>query len=154
MDRTARNRALALILGSLTAVAGACASGEQQQPTEQQQAPEAQQSRPQDAGTQFGQAQTTPSQAEVTTREQVTRTVMRQMRIPSVRVVEERADINRMEPRHFEALGFPKQLSRNIVQYRQENKGFRSVDELREVNGMTDSLFNRFSGMLGASKMG
>ena len=38
---------------------------------------------------------------------------------------------------------FPFPVTKNIMIYRQKNKTFRSLDELRRVDGITDSLFSR-----------
>jgi DNA uptake protein ComE-like DNA-binding protein len=38
---------------------------------------------------------------------------------------------------------FPFPVTKNIMIYRQKNKMFRSLDELRRVDGITDSLFSR-----------
>ena len=38
---------------------------------------------------------------------------------------------------------FPFPVTKNIMLYRQKNKRFKSVEELREVQGITDSLFRR-----------
>ncbi|MEI7898331.1 MAG: helix-hairpin-helix domain-containing protein [bacterium] len=38
---------------------------------------------------------------------------------------------------------FPFAVTKNIMIYRQKNKVFRSVDEIRNIGGVTDSLFSR-----------
>ncbi|BFO21458.1 hypothetical protein SHKM778_78460 [Streptomyces sp. KM77-8] len=50
--------------------------------------------------------------------------------------------LNTATPDQLDALpGVGPVLARHIVEYRTRNSGFRSVDELREVNGIGDRRF-------------
>lgn len=102
-------------------------------------------------GSALGETRRSTSETPVAVQRQVTRTITSQSEIPTVRTTTVRADINRMEQKHFVAIGFPQDVAKNIVEYRDDKGGFQSVNDLKKVEGVSDGLFNRMQGRLGAS---
>src|SRR5687768_14901697 len=76
---------------------------------------------------------TTEGETKIMTKRQVT--VTEKSDIPTLRVNEVKADINRMEEKHFVALGYPEDVAKNIVEYRDDHGAFKSIDDLRKVDG-------------------
>lgn len=95
----------------------------------------------------LGRVEAEPGDAEVTTRRRVI--VKSKSKIPTIRASREVADINRMEARHFEALGFSREAAQEIVRVRGERGGFRSVDDLAEIQGVNEESFDRIRPRLG-----
>lgn len=87
----------------------------------------------------LGQPSFKRQEGEVTSKQKVV--VRKKVEIPTVRITEEKADLNRMEFQHFKAVGVPSQIAQNILDYRDEIGIFRSVDQLRNVPGMSDEVF-------------
>lgn len=102
----------------------------------------------------LGQSQISEGKARVQSEEQVTQRVMREAEVPTVRVIEEKADLNRMDSEQFAALGVPFDVARRVVDYRTRNGDFKSVDELRAVEGMNDEIFNSIKDVVTAQSTG
>jgi DNA uptake protein ComE-like DNA-binding protein len=100
----------------------------------------------------LGQAQATQGKVDVQTQRQVV--ITERSEIPTVRTVEVKADLNRMQPKHFVALGFAPDLARKIVEYRKDHDGFKSVEELRQVEGMDEASFMRIRDKVAAARTG
>lgn len=90
----------------------------------------------------LGQEQVNAQESNVTTSRQVTRTITSQTEIPSVRTTVVRGNLNRMQPSHFQVLGLRADLAKKVVEHRDDKGPFRSVDELRQVDGMDEGQFN------------
>lgn len=103
-------------------------------------------------GSNFGREQVTTGETDVVTQRQVTRTIQSQTSVPTVRETSIKADINRMEEKHFVALGFPRELAKSIVEHRDDKGPYKSVDGLREVKGMDEGFLLRMKDRLGASR--
>ncbi len=71
--------------------------------------------------------------------------------IPTIGTTTHAADINRMNEEDFVALGLNDRLADKIVDYREKNGDFKSVDDLRKVPGINVSWFNSMRSKLGAS---
>jgi DNA uptake protein ComE-like DNA-binding protein len=80
---------------------------------------------------------------EYTTKRQVTETVLQEQSIPTVKICQSKADINEMDKDNFRALGFDKNAADRIVQAREQRGRFNSVDELGQIQGVSqDTLAN------------
>ncbi|OFZ19914.1 MAG: hypothetical protein A2X94_14760 [Bdellovibrionales bacterium GWB1_55_8] len=101
------------------------------------------------ASVSLGEERQASGTADVQTKERVV--VERSTQIPTVRSTREGADINRMSAEHFIAMGFPEELARNVVEYREEHGPFVSVDQLKAVPGMSEEFFQDHSGKLAVS---
>lgn len=88
----------------------------------------------------------------VTTEHQVTQTVRTKTKVPTVRSSTVKADINRMDANQFYVIGFPKEVAENAVKYRQENGPYKTVDDLKKVDGMNDDLFGKLQSKVGVGK--
>ncbi len=122
-----------IVVSAFTALVVGCSSGSKQ---EDQNA--------------FGNTQAEEATAEVLTERQVT--VQETSEIPAVRTSSMKADLNRMNERQFVAFGFSEDIAKNIVEYREEKGNFKSVQDLKKVEGMDDNTYNRFKDQLGASQ--
>lgn len=71
---------------------------------------------------------------------QVTETVLREQEIPTVQVCNSKANINEMDKEDFRAVGFDQQTAQRIVQTREQQGQFSSVDELSQISGASDTL--------------
>jgi competence protein ComEA len=63
--------------------------------------------------------------------------------VPTVENKMVKADINRMGKDDFVALGMSKQNAENIVNYRDKNGNFKSVDDLRRVPGVDQAWLEK-----------
>ncbi len=78
---------------------------------------------------------------EYQTKRRVTQTLLKEEQIPTIQVCETKANINEMDKKDFQALGFDQSTSEKIVQQREEKGQFASVDELSQIPGVSqDSL--------------
>ncbi|MBC7692588.1 MAG: helix-hairpin-helix domain-containing protein [Methylotenera sp.] len=100
----------------------------------------------------LGQVQSSEGNVDIQTQRQVV--ITEKSEVPTVRTVEIKGDLKRMEEKRFQALGLSPDLSRDIVNYRRDHNGFKSVDELKQVQGMDDQNFNCLRGKLAASGTG
>lgn len=77
-------------------------------------------------------------ESETVVEEKITRTETetKSRDLPGIEEVKIKADINRMKAEDFMALGLPKESAENIIDYREEQGSFRSVDELKQVPGL------------------
>jgi competence ComEA-like helix-hairpin-helix protein len=72
--------------------------------------------------------------------------------LPTVKQSTLKADINRMSASDFAALGIPKNVADNIVKNRDEHGGkFTSVDDLKQVPGMSTAWVDQNKDKLGVS---
>lgn len=106
-----------------------------------------------EAGVPLGQEHTSAGESEVRTERQETRTIASETDLPTVKTTSIKGNINRMEERHFRALGVPAGVSRSIVKDRDQHGAFRSVEDLRRVPGMSPTLFEEISGKLAAGPL-
>ncbi len=100
----------------------------------------------------LGEQNVTPGTAQIQRQKKVISTVIVKDKIPTVKETTIRADINRMDAKQFTAIGFPSEVSQGIVQYRDRNGPFRSVHELKHVEGVSQSLLDKFDGALGVEQ--
>lgn len=98
---------------------------------------------------QLGEPMTRQGSETVASEQQIT--VTRKTEFPTVERSEIRADINRMNERHFTAMGFPSDLSKRIVQFREDEGPFGSVDDLMRVPGMDPELLAQRRDKLGVA---
>lgn len=90
-------------------------------------------------------------EGEVQVEKEVTRRITSEEDVPTVMKGERKFDINRMDQEDFVALGFSESAAKNIIQYREQHNGFKSVDELNQVPGIDSSLLNNLRNRLGTS---
>lgn len=88
-------------------------------------------------------------QVEYTTKKQITETVLREQEIPTVQICQTKANINEMDKEDFMALGFDQQAAERIVQTRQQRGQFQSVEELSQIQGVSQNALSRVQGDLG-----
>jgi len=88
---------------------------------------------------------------KVSVQKQVTRTITSEERVPTILEGQKKLDINRMSAGDWTGLGMPKTIADNIVKYRDDHKGFKSIDELKQVPGVNDTMLRPFQGKLGFS---
>lgn len=167
-----KNKLLSLVL--VIGIAG-CASGksererkeaaqrrqqqEQAQKQEKQAKLEAEKKAQQEAQeikqrAELGQPQVSESDTMIVSEREVTRTVKERTELPTIRVTEEKADLNRMTAQHFVALGVSEELASNIVDYRDTHGKFDSVNQLMEVPGMSRAEFNSIKDQVIAQPVG
>jgi DNA uptake protein ComE-like DNA-binding protein len=138
-------------------------SGEQQQAGQSQQGqqtPSSASSQGQTASAQTSQSQqqllgeqnVSAGTAQIQRQKKVVSTVIVKEKIPTVKESTIRADINRMDAKQFAAIGFPRDVAQNIVQYRDRNGPFHSVNDLSNVDGVSRSMLDRFDGALGVDQ--
>lgn len=127
----------------IAAVLSACASSKEKQPEEKQTAGGAGTTEEQVA---LGEKRESAGKSAVTHKEEVV--VERETQVPTIRSTSIGADVNRMNIEQFTALGFPQEVARNIVAYRNEHGPFGAIDELKAVPGMNETLFQAHAGKL------
>lgn len=88
---------------------------------------------------------------KVTVQKEVTRTITSDESVPTVLEGQKKLDINRMSAGDFKAVGIPESTAKNIVDYRDKHDGFRSVDELSQVPGVSASMIAPLRSKLGLS---
>src|SRR4051794_32399724 len=76
----------------------------------------------------FGKSKLSQGKGEITTSKKVI--LQKKTEFPTVQIQQNRADLNRMEVRHFEVLGVPPELSKSIVDYRASNGPFKRNEDL------------------------
>lgn len=91
---------------------------------------------------------------KVREKQQITRTLIEEEDVPTASYCEQKADINRMNEKHFTALGFDPATAKRIVDQRKKAGGFESVDQLAQIQGVDQSLFQELQPDLTASKTG
>lgn len=89
------------------------------------------------------------TQVEYKTKQQITETVLREQEIPTIQVCRSKANINEMDKEDFRALGFDQQAAERIVQTREQRGQFRSVEELSQIQGVSQDLLSRVQDDLG-----
>jgi DNA uptake protein ComE-like DNA-binding protein len=99
----------------------------------------------------LGEQSTAQGTAQIQRQKKVVSTVIVKEKIPTVKETTIRADINRMDAKQFTAIGFPSDVSQSIIQYRDRNGPFHSVNELTNVEGVSQSLVDKFDGSLGVN---
>lgn len=97
----------------------------------------------QQVGTPLGETQVNAGESTIQTQKQVTRTITSQSELPTIRSSTVKGDLNRMSPSNLESLGLSHEQASNVVQYRDDQGGFKSTEELKNVPGMTDNMFNK-----------
>ncbi len=102
----------------------------------------------------LGEAQSSTGSARVETEREVTQVQKGTAEIPTIRIEEIKADLNRMDEDDFVAIGFPEDVAENIVAYREDRGNFTSVEQLRAVPGMDLELYDQFKDRLGAAETG
>jgi DNA uptake protein ComE-like DNA-binding protein len=60
-------------------------------------------------------------------------------------------DINRMTKDDFRSVGLPDNVAKNVVEYRDKHDGFKSIDELSKVPGVTPEMLSPIRDRLGMS---
>ena len=91
----------------------------------------------------FGKGESSADHASVVTQEKVVRTVEKREDIPVVRSTHMGANINKMNVQNFATLGFPGPVAQKIVKYRDDHGDFKSVDDLKNVEGMDQAGLER-----------
>lgn len=134
--------------------AGQSAQGQQAKNTSatQGQTAQTQAQAPQGQGTMLGEQNVSSGTAQIQRQKKVVSTVIVKEKIPTVKESTIRADINRMDAKQFTAIGFPSDVSQSIVQYRDRNGPFRSVNDLANVDGVSQSMLDKYDGSLGVSQ--
>lgn len=132
--------------------AGQSAQGQQAKNTSATQGQTAQAQAPQGPGTMLGEQNVSSGTAQIQRQKKVVSTVIVKEKIPTVKESTIRADINRMDAKQFTAIGFPSDVSQSIVQYRDRNGPFRSVNDLANVDGVSQSMLDKYDGSLGVSQ--
>lgn len=84
---------------------------------------------------------------EVTVRRRVVVRQMEELQIPTVRICEEYADLNEANVEQLVALGVPQNAAQSIVQYREEQGPFTSMDQLRQVQGIDQNTLAQIRGV-------
>ncbi|MFL5812000.1 MAG: ComEA family DNA-binding protein [Bdellovibrionia bacterium] len=100
----------------------------------------------------LGEQNVSAGTAQIQRQKKVVSTVIVKEKIPTVKESTIRADINRMDAKQFTAIGFPSDVSQSIVQYRDRNGPFHSVNDLSNVDGVSRSMLDRFDGSLGVDQ--
>lgn len=89
---------------------------------------------------------------EYQTKRQVTQTLLQQEEIPTIQVCETKANINEMDQNDFQALGFDKNTSEKIVQQREQKGQFSSVEELSQIEGVSQDSLAKVRNDLGVNE--
>jgi DNA uptake protein ComE-like DNA-binding protein len=121
-------------------------------PSQQKQMEQGQASQSQQQQQLLGEQNVSTGTAQIQRQKKVVSTVIVKDKIPTVKESTIRADINRMDAKQFTAIGFPRDIAQNIVQYRDRNGPFHSVNELSNVEGVSRSMLDRFDGSLGVDQ--
>jgi competence ComEA-like helix-hairpin-helix protein len=100
----------------------------------------------------LGEEHVSPGTAQIQREKKVVSTVIVKEKIPTVKEQTIRADINRMNAKQFAAIGFPTDVAQNIVQYRDRNGSFHNINDLANVDGVTQSMLDKFDGTLGVDQ--
>lgn len=124
----------------------------QQTPSSSSQSQSSQAQQQQSQQQMLGEQNVSAGTAQIQRQKKVVSTVIVKEKIPTVKESTIRADINRMDAKQFTAIGFPSDVSQSIVQYRDRNGPFRSVNDLSNVDGVSRSLLDRFDGSLGVDQ--
>ena len=90
-------------------------------------------------GQELGRTTVTEDEKELQARKRVLETTIAEYEIPTVRICEEKADLNEMNAQHFSALGISPGVAERIVQFRDQRGRITAVSQLREVQGVDDS---------------
>lgn len=88
---------------------------------------------------------------EYQTKRQVTKTLLQQEEIPTIQVCETKANINEMDQKDFQALGFDQNTAERIVQQREQQGQFSSVDELAQIQGLSQDALAKVRDDLGVN---
>ena len=96
----------------------------------------------------IGKVESGKGSAEVQTRKEVIKTETGKATIPTVEEKHVKADINRMNDKDFEQMGMPRESAESVIRYRHEHGNFASVDELRNVPGLSTHWLNQMSSKL------
>lgn len=89
---------------------------------------------------------------EYQTKRRITQTLLKEEQIPTIQVCETKANINEMDKKDFQALGFDKNTSEKIVQQREEKGQFASVDELSRIQGVSQDNLSQIRDDLGVNQ--
>ncbi|MFP5387502.1 MAG: ComEA family DNA-binding protein [Bacteriovoracia bacterium] len=89
---------------------------------------------------------------EYTAKRKVTQTILKEQEIPTIQICESKADINQMDAKDFQALGFDQQTAQKIVQTREQQGSFRSVQDLSQIQGVSSNLLNNLQQDLGVGR--
>jgi DNA uptake protein ComE-like DNA-binding protein len=127
-------------------------SGSQAQTGQTGQTAQTQSNQSNQSNMMLGEQNTSAGTAQIQRQKKVVSTVIVKEKIPTVKESTIRADINRMDAKQFTAIGFPSDVSQNIVQYRDRNGPFHSVNDLANVDGVSQSLLDKFDGSLGVNQ--
>lgn len=82
-------------------------------------------------------------EVEYRTQREVTKTILHKENIPTVQTCRTKADINKMDKGDFQALGFDPQAADRIVQQREQQGQFRSVEDLSRIQGVSPDAFSQ-----------
>lgn len=91
-------------------------------------------------------------EVEYTTKRQVTQTLLHEAKIPTIQTCESKADINRMKSEDFQAIGFDQNAAQKIIQARDQQGNFQSVDDLSRVQGISQDTFAQVKQDLGVQQ--
>lgn len=97
----------------------------------------------------LGANQMNEGSAQVQTKQEVKKTVIRNTEIPTLVNRNVKADLNRMQAEHFVALGLPNDVAANTVKYRDDHGSFKNVDDLKQVPGMDQAQFDKIKDKVG-----
>ena len=89
-------------------------------------------------GQELGRTTVTEGEKTVEAQKRVLESTIVEYDIPTVRVCEEKADLNQMSAEHFAALGVSRDAAQRIVDYREQHGQITSIDQLRSVQGVDD----------------
>lgn len=89
---------------------------------------------------------------EYTTKRQITQTLLNKEQIPTIEVCQSKADINRMQAKDFKALGFDMNTAERIVQQRQQKGSFKSVEDLSQIQGVSQETLTQVKQDLGVGR--
>lgn len=88
---------------------------------------------------------------KVQVQKEQTRTITSEERVPTVTTGPKKFDINRMTTDDFRSIGLSDSAAKSIVDYRDQHDGFKSVDELSQVPGVSPQMIAPLRDKLGMS---
>lgn len=81
----------------------------------------------------------------------ITQTLLKEEQIPTVQFCETKANINAMKAEDFKALGFDQKTAQAIIQKREQQGAFKSVDDLSQIQGVSGTMLNQVRTSLGVA---
>ncbi len=64
--------------------------------------------------------------------------------VPTVTTGQQKLDLNRMDTEDFVVLGLDQSVAQRIVDYREKNGPFKSIDELSNIQGIDQNWLNQY----------